>query len=311
MPPIIDQATLQRYSEVVGDVISRLLRPTPAELCHYTTGENLVKILESGELWSTQVSCVNDASEFRYAIRVARAAFQRRLESGETLSDEQRACLREINDALSIEGTETAGYFVACLSENRDDLSQWRSYGSAEGGYAIRFAVDKLAALRKTAFLAPITYDRAQQIVAADDVVTKTLSMFDEGKRHREGACGTDWMKAFLEAWGNAVSYIAPLLKDDAFAAEKEWRLIRRLMEGDVPNMKYRQRQSMLSRHLPLVFEPPVTDKRPMLPLAEIMVGPSRHKVSSSITVGDMLKTFGYPAGQVSVSISRVPYQAL
>ena len=43
--------------------------PVPIRpLYHYTTGAGLIEILKSGELWSTQLSCLNDASEFLYPI---------------------------------------------------------------------------------------------------------------------------------------------------------------------------------------------------------------------------------------------------
>jgi hypothetical protein len=35
-------------------------------LWHYTNGDRLIGIVESGTLYSTQVSCVNDSSEVRY-----------------------------------------------------------------------------------------------------------------------------------------------------------------------------------------------------------------------------------------------------
>jgi hypothetical protein len=41
---------------------SRTVRP----LYHYTTGTGLIEIIKSAELWSTQLSCLNDASEFLY-----------------------------------------------------------------------------------------------------------------------------------------------------------------------------------------------------------------------------------------------------
>ena len=31
------------------------------------------------------------------------------------------------------------GWFVACFTEDGDDLSQWRGYGGGEGGYLIEF----------------------------------------------------------------------------------------------------------------------------------------------------------------------------
>jgi hypothetical protein len=42
--------------------------PGHGPLYHYTTGENLVRIIESQELWCTQISCLNDTMEFTYAV---------------------------------------------------------------------------------------------------------------------------------------------------------------------------------------------------------------------------------------------------
>jgi hypothetical protein len=161
MATTIDQATYGKLTAAAGRFVTRLVRDPPQELWHYTTGDGLIKILESGELWSTQVSCVNDSTEFRHAIRASREAFRRRLASDATLSQEHRSLLERIDRELEIDGSETAGYFVACFSENRDDLSQWRAYGSGEGGFALRFQIDSLIDYSNSweVFLTAVTYD--------------------------------------------------------------------------------------------------------------------------------------------------------
>ena len=42
---------------------------------HYTTGTALLSIIETGKLYATQVSCLNDSTEIRYATKVLRDAF--------------------------------------------------------------------------------------------------------------------------------------------------------------------------------------------------------------------------------------------
>jgi hypothetical protein len=37
---------------------------------HYTRGESLIPIIDSGTLFATQASCLNDATELRYASRL-------------------------------------------------------------------------------------------------------------------------------------------------------------------------------------------------------------------------------------------------
>src|SRR5690349_2380430 len=41
-------------------------RPLPRTLWHYTSADALAKILETGQLWATHVTTLNDALEYRY-----------------------------------------------------------------------------------------------------------------------------------------------------------------------------------------------------------------------------------------------------
>jgi hypothetical protein len=41
-------------------------RAPVAELWHYTTADALIKILETGKIWSTQSQCLNDSLEQKY-----------------------------------------------------------------------------------------------------------------------------------------------------------------------------------------------------------------------------------------------------
>src|SRR5438270_8394249 len=42
----------------------------PEILWHYTTGSNVASIIQSGEIWSTRLDCLNDSSEYQLAFRV-------------------------------------------------------------------------------------------------------------------------------------------------------------------------------------------------------------------------------------------------
>ena len=99
------------------------------------------------------------------------------------------------------------------------------------------------------------------------------------------------WADAFLEEWKRRVIWFAPLLKDKAFAAEREWRLIVTL-GWDLKNVKIQQRQSLISRHLPLSFGLRV-------PLKSVMVGPCRNPNVSRVSVGTILNAKGYPVDKL------------
>jgi hypothetical protein len=101
-------------------------------------------------------------------------------------------------------------------------------------------------------------------------------------------------------------------LKDPAFSQEEEWRLVCSLGPADTNKIEIKQRQALISRHLPLKFG----DK---LPIREVLVGPCRHPNTSRISVADYLVAKGYQVnnkgendpGKVTVSSSNIPFQTM
>jgi hypothetical protein len=93
---------------------------------HYTTGDNLLSIVQSDTLYSTQVACLNDSSEVRYANDILRKVFIE-LEPTLSTSDLERLMLRELIKAGSEEPAISAHipswWFVTCFSKQMDDLN--------------------------------------------------------------------------------------------------------------------------------------------------------------------------------------------
>jgi hypothetical protein len=189
-------------------------------------------------------------------------------------------------------------------------LSQWRAYSGGENGYAIGFSGPGvfIGAGLSHNYLAAVNYDRALHDEIAATVADQTVSFFTEGLRARGNVDREQWHREFATVWGEACAWIAPVIKDPAFKSEEEWRLVRPLNAADVASMKYRQRRSMMTRHLPITLALPGS-ARP-LPIVEIMVGPSRHKESSRASVGDLLQAHGYPHEDNRVTISHIPFQS-
>jgi len=109
--------------------------------------------------------------------------------------------------------------------------------------------------------------------------------------------------------WFKFAEILLPIFKDVAFSDESEWRIIRSLQPTDVGNMEYQQKQSMMTRHLPMTPTSLSHTKAELLPINRITVGPSRHKLISTVGVNDLLRTLGYPDGSVAVGMSAIPFQ--
>jgi len=79
-----DTATEPEYKYITAEDFAAYARwcaphvaafnPIPTcPLYHYTTGNGLIDIIKSGELWCTQVACLNDSSEILYPINLLRS----------------------------------------------------------------------------------------------------------------------------------------------------------------------------------------------------------------------------------------------
>jgi hypothetical protein len=101
---------------------------------HYTSGDALINIVQSGSLYSTQVSCLNDSTEVRYAENLLRETF---IEVQKESHPEEEAALLErlINNSdPKFVASSPSDFFVTCFSSEKDDLSQWRAYGGGRMG---------------------------------------------------------------------------------------------------------------------------------------------------------------------------------
>jgi hypothetical protein len=68
----------QEYLRFAAHHLRSFGHPPVSEIWHYTDAEGLVGILKSGQLWCTQVSCLNDSLEQRYFGDLMHAAVKAR-----------------------------------------------------------------------------------------------------------------------------------------------------------------------------------------------------------------------------------------
>jgi hypothetical protein len=72
---------------------------------------------------------------------------------------------------------------MICFTQNGDDLSQWRAYGSGEGGYVFEFDSVYLRGMSHSEqiILGQIEYNKTQQDAFLDDLLKHTISFFLAG----------------------------------------------------------------------------------------------------------------------------------
>lgn len=284
-------------------------------LWHYTSGEALMNILQTGSIYATQVSCLNDTTEFQYSSHLYRDALLEVQKKGSHGAREDKLIeeiLRDLIDSPEFPRTASGRWFVACFSEEEDDLSQWRAYTTAGNAYAIGFHANSLLGFGD--ILGRVNYDEAAHKKAAAETADQTIRFFREGLAAHQGIADEDpeeWTQDFLNKWDFWISKLAPLIKNNAFKHEREFRIIHELDTAEMGEIKFIQKKTLMSRHLPLVF-PRIKATRAhskFLPIQRLMVGPGPHKQITRVSVNTLLMNSGL--SHVQADLSKVPFQAL
>ncbi len=295
------------YSKFFRHHIDNIIRSKPpGPLYHYTAGSTLIQILQSGQMWATHVSCLNDSKEWVYAAEAFRDALIARRS---TVSTEFRPCFDQLERSAQVITSVAVPAFVTCFSLRNDDLSQWRAYGG-QAGYCLEFDFMKLAQATDAAkdVLVPVLYGNGANVLL-NDAITWAETYFRKGVADCRAPSVQEWASDFSDFWLWSLGFYAPMIKHDSFRDEAEWRTIRFLRPEDTGNMMFLQRSAMMTRHLPKTLgEKPAPNLPPRLPITKVTVGPTNHADECRLAVGDLLVKCGY--GQtVPVENSRIPYR--
>ena len=103
-----------KIADFLGHHIEQTHHLPSGPIYHYTTGENFIKIIQSGELWSTQAACLNDTTELTYATEEIRKRVDAKLCGSHNPAI--TPVLTWINEALSNPDPKVSPVFVTCLS---------------------------------------------------------------------------------------------------------------------------------------------------------------------------------------------------
>jgi hypothetical protein len=223
-------------------------RPQSGLLHHYTTAEGLQGIIENNELWATSAYFLNDSAEIVYGCRVLKEALDEWMANNPRPEDSlilgmARGLHTTFGDQfLNMHVVEPI--YLACFCEDDNLLSQWRTYGQS-GGYSLGFQVPaadlhtgqgfKPEPCTYTSKWVKVEYDKKEQIKKCREILDAILSPFDKPETARALAAIGDHP---LVGYPIICRAIIDLLmeevvgfKNEAFAVEKEWRVVVRRRE--------------------------------------------------------------------------------
>jgi hypothetical protein len=194
----------------------------------------------------------------------------------------ERDLVAEVQEAIS-QRIENINVCVCSFSEVGDQLSQWRAYGGAAGGFSIGFPGDALeaASAREHSWLVPCVYDEEPQRALVRNLLHDVLTELKERG---------PWDRAEVPnpRGGSLVAYLnryAPILKHKSFEEEREWRIISRPLACLFERFDFRAGPSMLVPYYRIALS---AEDAPFQ-VEEVIVGPTPHKSQSRRSVQSLL----------------------
>lgn len=233
-------------------VLAHLARPILETLWHYTTFAGFQGIIHSKTIWATEYRFLNDSEEFSHARTLTEKLVEALPEStglGFPARDTLRSAV-QLAFRTGLLHEERFSLMVASFSEVGDQLSQWRGYAGNSTGVSLGLDLRHLrppSLLQTTVAFAPCVY-------AASEKERLLGAILDHGRERLEAAWNaavTAGLKDIDRSDPNAVwdhvhahsrelsarvanahttlqwdlLRMAPLLKNESFSEEREWRL--------------------------------------------------------------------------------------
>lgn len=242
----------------------------PDLVYHYTDAAGLVGMLTNGAIWATDYRFLNDRSEFEHTRKIGKEQSASFLES--KADDISKAFYREICSYQTIETPDDV--FVFSLSEEADDLSQWRGYARDGQGFTIGFCANSLNAM--------IGLDRANAFFKVEYALSKQTAVIAKMLREIDTALRAEVNKSpgdldelcdlAAQRFDWLIEVRASANKHKSFIGEKEWRILRYVRE-DSKKKEIKIRSSGL-KLINYVELKPRLDGTDLLPIKRIGIGP-------------------------------------
>jgi hypothetical protein len=234
------------------EVMAHLTRPIPETLWHYTTFAGFQGIISSKTIWTTEYRFLNDSEEFSHARMLAEKLVEALPEStglGFPARDTLRSAV-QLAFRTGLLHEERFSLLVASFSEVGDHLSQWRGYAGNSTGVSLGLDLRHLrppSLLETTVAFAPCVYAESekQRLLGAildhgrdkleeawNATVTAGLKTIDRSNPNavweHVHAHSRELSASVAETHTNLqwdLLRMAPLLKNESFSEEREWRL--------------------------------------------------------------------------------------
>ncbi|MBU0621528.1 MAG: DUF2971 domain-containing protein [Gammaproteobacteria bacterium] len=286
-------------------------REPPKLIYHYTNDAGLRGILETGQLWLTDIFNLNDPSELSHGFSHAVNILNCKSEQG---PPESRVFAKNFSAFHQNGMRGSAHYFVCSFSTDGNDLGQWRAYADNGRGYAIGFDAKALEDAFTKENGAPIpnncTFHLDYKDAVLENIHRQMIErMFDlislPRGRNLDSTTINSYMTELSVLLSVHVLRSALFFKHGAYTNEMEFRFLE-VHRADVPPPEVKQRY----RSYELVKYREFDWKRLHAgALKQIIVGPAADCRKATQFAADCMAAFGIQ--NVEITCSTIPYRAL
>lgn len=244
----------------------------PKRIYHYTSADGAFGIIEKCKLWASHSSFMNDTTEWEHGIGRCIARLRERT-SGEQVHFTNNLAL--VLGGMTPESPDAFDAYVACFCDSGDNLPQWRGYAVNGAGYALGFALDRIAlsteCIPLRVIYSPETRDAILDVAMEGYVGVLTRSL----AKHPNHAEETSRQVGL--AYLTLMTQVLLCFKDEMFAHEREWRLVEfvhRRRSDKRARVQFRAARGAILPYLELALGNSVSD----IPLEEVRCGPTAAK---------------------------------
>lgn len=274
----VDDAYVTRPSDV------------PEVVYHYTDAAGLLGALSSSTLWATDYRFLNDKSEVIHTRKIGEEEAENYFKDKD--DKVSRSFFSEICDLRQFEIPDDV--FVFSMSQEEDDLSQWRGYAREGKGFTIGLSgpmLNSRASLDGPFSFFKVEYDEKRQRGA----ILKALKEIDTELR-AEALKDVDNLTSLCQVAAREYDWIveqrSAANKHKSFSAEREWRLLAYISQNHkADSVKVRTSGIHLVNYAELR---PRAAGSELLPVVRIGIGPGFRESYDVHAVNALCRKYDY-----------------
>ena len=247
----------------------------PQILYYYCSLNTFFNILANKSIWLTEIAKSNDSMEQKFLAYeiIKNIETYIKYRCSDEVSQEEIEKIKN-NIYPQLQSNSLSPVWGICLSEKRDDLSQWRGYADDASGMCIGFNAEYLNSINDLCNLRTTSENndhlRLRYVEYGDEAIEKYFRFLSDFVP----IATSSTLEKTIERDINGI-FMRPYYKHEAFKSEAEWRIVytktdcekeysfnfdylnnilRKAGKFEITGRKYEIRNSMLQSHIEVEF---------------------------------------------------------